>query len=194
MILNFIIQCVLFGVGLAMDAFSVSLAQGLREQGMKTRRKCIIAGVFGLFQTVMPLVGWLLVTGMERIMAAFQKWIPWIALILLVVIGGKMVLEGLRSQDEEGGKQITGFWSLMGLGLATSIDALSVGFTIAELNAMQALAEALIIGAVTFGICFAGLWIGGRIRIRHPGRASVLGGVILICIGIEVFVRGMSGT
>lgn len=160
MALRFIIQSVLFGVGLAMDAFSVSLAQGLREQGMKTRRKCIIAGVFGLFQTVMPLVGWLLVTGMERMMAAFQKWIPWIALILLVVIGGKMVLEGLRSQDEEGGKQITGFWSLMGLGLATSIDALSVGFTIAELNATQALAEALIIGAVTFGICFAGLWMG----------------------------------
>ena len=190
--LLFLLNSVLFGIGLAMDAFSVSMANGLHEPEMKTGRMCLIAGTFGLFQILMPLLGWICIHTIAETFASFQRLIPWIALILLGYIGGRMLLEGLRNDDDSTGE--TAAVSRGGLliqGIATSIDALSVGFTIAEYSFPAALTEALIIGIVTFGICMAGLRIGKYFGMKLAGKASILGGVILIGIGLEIFLTGV---
>ena len=186
--LLFILNSILFGIGLAMDAFSVSVANGLRNPHMHTSRRMIIAGTFGCFQTVMPLLGWFCVHSIAEAFRAFQPYIPWIALVLLAFIGGKMIWEGLHDQSEaeslQGG-------ALFIQGIATSIDALSVGFTIAEYELIFAVTESLIIGIVTFGLCLAGLLLGGRIGSRISGKAGIVGGIILILIGTEIFVTGI---
>lgn len=188
----FIFNSVLLGVGLAMDAFSVSMANGLNEPGMSPRRMCAIAGVYGFFQALMPLTGWLCVHTVVQYFTQFQKFIPWIALILLVYIGGKMVLEGLHGGDDGDDSTATlGIGTLLMQGIATSIDALSVGFTIAEYNLPMAVAAALIIAAVTFVICMGGLLIGRKFGTYLSGRANLLGGIILIGIGIEIFISGV---
>ena len=187
--LLFILNSILFGVGLAMDAFSVSVANGLRETKLSAKSVVKIAGTFGLFQTAMPLAGWLCVHTIAETFSAFQKFIPWIALALLLYIGVKMILEGLRSKEEE--KESLHGWGLIVQGIATSIDALSVGFTIAEYTFPFALSEALIIGIVTFGLCTAGLYFGRKIGSKLSGKATVIGGIILIGIGIEIFLTGI---
>ncbi len=190
--LIFFANSILLGVGLAMDAFSVSAANALHEPNMKLPRMCAIAGTFALFQTAMPLIGWFCVHTVAEKFRAFQKFIPWIALALLLFIGGKMLIEGIRGGGEEDGANArVGFWALIVQGIATSIDALSVGFTIAELGFTQALTECVIIGAVTFLICMVGLVLGKTLGTRLAGKASILGGVILIAIGIEIFVTGV---
>lgn len=187
----FFLNSVLFGVGLAMDAFSVSMANGLNEPNMKKNRMCLIAGVFCGFQILMPLIGWVCVHTVAAVFASFQKFIPWIALALLLYIGGKMLAEGIRSKDGGSEKPAVGFGALLVQGVATSIDALSVGFTISEYTLQAALVEALIIGAVTFVICLAGLMIGRKFGTKLAGKASILGGVILVLIGLEIFVTGI---
>lgn len=188
----FFINSILLGVGLAMDAFSVSLANGLNEPKMKAGRMSLIAGVFAIFQAAMPMIGWTCVHTVVQYFSAFEKFIPWIALILLLYIGGKMLIEGIKGGDEESGKvKNLAFGALMIQGVATSIDALSVGFTIADYNFVMALVCALIIAAVTFGICIAGLIIGKKVGTKIAGKANILGGVILIGIGIEIFVKGV---
>ena len=187
----FFLNSILFGVGLAMDAFSVSLANGLNEPKMPLSRMLQIAGVFGLFQTGMPLLGWFCVHSIAETFQAFHRFIPWIALALLLILGIRMILEGLRGGEE--GKASAHGWGLFLQGIATSIDALSVGFTIAEYGFVFALIESVIIGTVTMGICIAGLELGKRIGTRIAGRASAFGGVILILIGVEIFIRGLSG-
>ena len=184
----FIFNSILFGIGLAMDAFSVSLANGLHEPEMPVSRSLVIAGTFAVFQTLMPLLGWFCVHSIAEAFQAFQRFIPWIALALLVYLGVKMILEGLHKKEEEG--SLKG-GALFVQGIATSIDALSVGFTIAEYTVAFALAESLIIGAVTFGICLAGVRLGGRIGTKLSGKAPILGGIILILIGLEIFVTGV---
>lgn len=187
----FFANSVLFGVGLAMDAFSVSMANGLNEPKMSPKRMCGIAGTFALFQIAMPLIGWLCVHTIANLFTSFQKLIPWIALVLLLYIGGKMLLEGLRRKDNDTEIPAVGFWALMLQGLATSIDALSVGFTIADYRFSAALVESFIIGIVTFGICFGGLIIGKTAGTKLSNKASILGGVILIAIGLEIFITGI---
>ena len=188
----FLFNSVLLGIGLAMDAFSVSLANGLNEPYMKKSRMCGIAGVFAFFQALMPMVGWICIHTIVNYFQAFEKCIPWIALALLGYIGGKMLLEGIRGGDEEDEElHEVGFMGLMVQGVATSIDALSVGFTIADYDFFMALLAAIIIAAVTFFICFWGLEIGKKVGTKLAGKASILGGVILIFIGLEIFVTGV---
>ena len=187
----FFINAIGFGIGLAMDAFSVSMANGLNEPSMKLPRMCGIAGTFAGFQIVMPLLGWLCVHTIAAMFTSFQKLIPWIALILLGWIGGKMLAEGIRNKESGGEIAAVGFGALMIQGIATSIDALSVGFTIADFDFAEALTESLIIGIVTFAICMAGLVIGKKFGTKLAGKASILGGVILIAIGFEIFVSGI---
>ena len=184
----FFFNSILLGVGLAMDAFSVSLANGLREPKMPRRKMLAVAGVFAVFQALMPLLGWLCVHTIVQHFRAFERFIPWIALVLLCWIGGKMLLEGLRGREspEEGGG--VGLAALLVQGVATSIDALSVGFTIAEYNTAMALVCALIIALVTFVICLGGLAIGRKFGTHLAGKAGIMGGVILIFIGLEIFV------
>ena len=188
----FFLNAVAFGVGLAMDAFSVSMANGLNEPDMKKSRMCLIAGTFCVFQTAMPLIGWICVHTIASAFQSFQKFIPWIALVLLLFIGGKMLIEGIKNRNGgEAEEAAVGIGALLVQGVATSIDALSVGFTIADYQFAEALTEALIIGIVTFAICIGGLLIGKKFGTRLAGKASILGGVILIGIGIEIFVSGL---
>jgi Predicted membrane protein len=187
----FFINSALLGVGLAMDAFSVSVADGLNDPGMKARRACIIAGVFALFQAVMPMLGWLCVHTILRYFEVFEKLIPWIALTLLAYIGGKMIYEGIRRRGGTDSIPQLGFAVLMVQGIATSIDALSVGFTIAEYKAVMALICALIISVVTFIICIAGLLIGKKFGTALSNKAEIFGGCILVGIGIEIFIKSM---
>lgn len=189
----FFVNSAFLGVGLAMDAFSVSLANGLNEPKMAKRKMGGIAGVFAVFQALMPLLGWICVHTILQYFKLFEKLIPWIALILLAFIGGKMLLEGLGQEQEEGQKKTLGPAGLLVQGVATSIDALSVGFTIAKYGFWMALACALIIAAVTFVICMIGLVLGKKFGTKLAGKASVLGGVILIAIGLEIFLTGVFG-
>ena len=187
----FIINSILLGVGLAMDAFSVSLANGLNEPKMGKGRMSTIAGVFAIFQAVMPMIGWICVHTVMQYFTAFEKFIPWIALLLLCYIGGKMLIDGIKGEDESGEAGKLGIAALLIQGVATSIDALSVGFTIAEYNLGMALLCAAIIAVVTFIICVFGLMLGKKFGTKFANKASILGGVILIGIGIEIFVTGV---
>lgn len=187
----FIFNSVLLGVGLAMDAFSVSLANGLNEPHMKKKKMCEIAGVFAIFQALMPMAGWVCVHTIVQYFRTFEKFIPWIALVLLLFIGGKMLIEGIRNKEAEVEKAEVGFAALFVQGVATSIDALSVGFTIAEYGLLMALVCAAIIAVVTFFVCLAGLVIGKKFGTKFSNKAEILGGIILIVIGIEIFVTGV---
>lgn len=187
----FIFNSVLLGVGLAMDAFSVSLTNGLNEPDMKRGRMCGIAGVFAGFQALMPMLGWICVRTVVQYFVMFEKFIPWLALVLLVYIGGKMLIDGIRKKDSEEKEEGIGAGALFLQGVATSIDALSVGFTIAGYGWIRALSSALIIAGVTFIICMAGLMIGKKFGTRLSDRAQILGGVILIVIGLEIFIKGI---
>lgn len=195
MSLIFIFNSLMLGAGLAMDAFTVSLANGMQEPDMRRGKQAGIAGIFAGFQTLMPLIGWICVHTVLQYFQAFEKLIPWIALILLGFIGGKMLIEGLHPQKEETEKQsvAVGFGALCVQGIATSIDALSVGFTIADYNAPMAIAAALMIGAVTFLICYAGIKIGRKAGVKLAGKATVFGGILLIGIGLEIFISNMIG-
>ena len=128
--------------------------------------------------------------------SAFERFIPWIALILLCYIGGKMLVEGIRNKDGNVEEEDAKGLSLSGLlvqGVATSIDALSVGFTIEKYDLTMALVSSLIIAVVTFCICMGGLVIGKKAGTHLSGKASILGGIILIGIGLEIFISGMIG-
>ena len=187
---KFFFNSALFGVGLAMDAFSVSLANGLNEPKMKKNRMCKIAGVFAFFQFLMPMIGWVCVHTVVQYFKAFERFIPWIALFLLLYIGGSMLLEGIKGGEEEE-EHYVGKRALLMQGIATSIDALSVGFTIADYGFMMAFVSSVIIAVVTFFICYGGLEIGKKVGTKLSNKAAILGGVILIFIGIEIFVTGV---
>lgn len=189
--LLFVLNSILLGVGLAMDAFSVSLANGLNEPFMRKKKMCGIAGVFGFFQALMPMAGWVCVHTIIYYFKAFEKFVPWIALILLVYIGGGMVLEGIKNDEEKAEKTRLSVGTLFVQGIATSIDALSVGFTIAEYGFVMAFVCSIIIAVVTFIISYAGLIIGKKFGTKFSNRADILGGVILIFIGLEIFLKGV---
>lgn len=188
---TFVITAVLLGVALAMDAFSVSLAGGLNEPKMKQKRMCLIAGVFAGFQALMPMLGWVCVHTVVTLFESFEKFIPWIALVLLLFLGGKMIYEGLSRKDDEE-LPAASAKLLFVQGVATSIDALSVGFTVFEkYNLLAAVVAALIIAAVTFAICIAGLFIGRKLGTAIGGKATIVGGIILIAIGLRIFIKGV---
>ena len=189
--LVFFINSILLGIGLAMDAFSVSLANGLNEPKMCRPRMCLIAGVFAFFQALMPMIGWVCVHTVLKFFGILEKAIPWIALALLLFIGGKMLIEGLKNDSEDEIKSRVSFGGLMLQGVATSIDALSVGFTISDYGFVMALVCSLIIAALTFVICTAGLVIGKKFGTALSGKATVFGGAILIFLGIEIWAKGV---
>ena len=187
----FFMNSALLGVGLAMDAFSVSLANGMNEKKLRKSRMAYIAGVYAFFQFLMPMVGWICVHTIVQIFSQFKKCIPWIALILLLYIGGSMIWESVKGEEEIEEVKKLSFAVLMLQGIATSIDALSVGFTIADYGFVMALVCSIIIAVVTFAICETGLYLGKTLGTKLAGKADVLGGVILIGIGIEIFVKGV---
>ncbi len=216
----FITNSIALGVGLAMDAFSVSIANGLNEPEMSRRKMCGIAGTYAGYQFAMPMIGWLCVHTIAEQFEAFRVFIPWIALALLAWIGGKMLIEGIQNNKKDAGAEgsketacldagvagsasahnagenaksgaCLGFGTLMLQGIATSIDALSVGFTIADYGTGMAITCSLLVAVTTFLICMSGLLFGKRFGERLADKATILGGVILIAIGVEIFVKGV---
>ncbi|MBQ0042886.1 MAG: manganese efflux pump [Lachnospiraceae bacterium] len=187
----FILNSILLGVGLAMDAFSVSLANGLADPKMRFGKMSGIAGCFAFFQWFMPMIGWVCVHTILQYFGFFEKFIPWIALLLLLFIGGKMLIEGIKGGEEEASKVRLTFGVLMVQGIATSIDALSVGFTISEYDLVLALVSTIIIAITTFAICIIGLIIGKVVGTKLAGKAQILGGIVLIIIGLEIWIKGV---
>ena len=190
---SFFLNSALLGVGLAMDAFSVSLANGLHDPRMGRGQMARVAGTFAFFQFLMPMIGWLCVRTVAEAFTAFQRAVPWIALILLGWIGGKMLYEGSvrRDGDEEKEAPALGHGTLLMQGVATSIDALSVGFTIERYRWPHALTASTIIAVVTFAICVGGLLIGRKFGTKLSRWASMLGGSILVLIGLEIFIKNL---
>ncbi len=197
----FFFEAAMLGVGLAMDAFSVSLANGLHEPRMRLGKMIGVAGVFAIFQAAMPLIGWICVKTIVEIFGFLESLIPWCALGLLGFIGGKMLMEGIKENRAcsceksaeceiiQRTKSLT-IGALLVQGVATSIDALSVGFTIAEYGLIEAVVAAAVIALVTFPICLGGIFIGRVAGERMSGKAGILGGAILIFIGLEIFITG----
>ena len=184
----FFITNFFLGVGLA---FSVSLANGLNEPKMSFKKMGLVSGIFAFFQALMPMIGWFCVHTLVEYFTAFEKYIPWIALVLLVFIGGKMLIEGLEKKEEKQEVKSLKLWALLVQGVATSIDALSVGFTISEYDLFMALIAVLTIAVVTFIICFLGIYIGKKVGTKLSNKASILGGSILIIIGLYIFLNGI---
>ena len=191
----FFINSVLLGVALSMDAFSISIANTLHEPNMRKFKMIFAAFIYAFFQFAMPMLGWICVHTVLVYFKVFEKFIPWIALILLLYIGGKMIWEGISAKNEESSDEpfsITA-GTLIVQGIATSIDALSVGFTIADYSFAAAFVCSIIIAAVTFAICITGIIIGktAGTKLKLENKAGIAGGLILIAIGIEIFVKGV---
>ena len=186
------LNSIFLGFGLALDAFSVSVADAMANPDMKKSRKISIAFTFAFFQMLMPLSGWFCVRTIADKFSLFQKAIPYIALILLAYIGFKMVIESRKGEEEKDeGAAVLTFATLMVQGIATSIDALSVGFAIADYSSLEALTSTLIIGATTFIICIFGLEVGKKVGKAFSDKATLFGGCILIIISLEIFIKGV---
>ena len=190
---NLIFSSVLLGIGLAMDAFSVSLANGLNEPKMNIKKVFAISGIFALFQAMMPMIGWIAISGFLEIFNQFKPFIPWIACILLCFIGGKMLYDTLHpdSDDEDNVKKLT-IGALFVQAIATSIDALTAGIDLAKdysLNQYPFVIIAVcIIAILTFTICFSGVKLGQKMGTKLANKAGILGGSVLIFLGLKIFV------
>ncbi len=187
----FFLNTCLLGVGLAMDAFSVSLANGLNEPKMGFGRMSLVAGTFAIFQFIMPMTGWVCIHTIVEYFKMFEKFIPWIGFAILMWIGGEMIVEGIKGNKEAEEIQETkslSFGKLMIQGIGTSIDALSVGFTIEQYDLKTAIIASFLIGIITFGICISGVKIGKQFGMKLAKKATILGGCILVAIGIEILV------
>lgn len=185
-----IITSILLGCGLAMDACAVSMANGLKEPKMKLNKIALIAFMFAFFQAAMPLIGYFVGSAL---LSKIEWIIPWVALVLLSFVGGKMLYEGIKHKDEEeddNNKSLT-FKALIIQAIATSIDALSVGFTISNYTILQAFICCAIVAVVTFAICVAAVFIGKKFGTKLGNKAEILGGIILIGIGLEIFITGV---
>ncbi len=201
-IIKFILTSLLLGVGLTMDAFSVSIANGLKEPDMKKGKMLGVASTYAIFQYAMPMIGWICVHTVVEKFKKFEYAIPWIALILLLYIGGKMIIENIVEMKKAKNQEIEdneskedtkklGFWTLMVQGVATAIDALSVGFTISDYGIYKALICGAIIAVVTLLFCLFGLFFGKKLGSKFSSRAELIGGIILVAIGLEIFISGM---
>lgn len=189
MTFEFVLYNIILGAGLAMDALGVSVANAVYNPKIKLGQVLIMTGCFGLFQFIMPLAGWLCVRTVVNFLSAIHPFIPWIAGIVLILLGLKVILESRKEDKEKQGVICSSIGILFFMALATSIDALSVGFTIADYDFLEAFFSSLIIGLVTFSICLFGVALVKKsLRIMNF-KAELLGGIILIAIGILGIIR-----
>ncbi len=176
------------GVGLSMDAFAVALCKGLGMKRVNYRHALVIALFFGMFQALMPVIGWALGTQFERFITPIDHWI---AFCLLAFIGGKMLLDAVRNEGcKECGeyRERLDLRELLMLAVATSIDALAVGITFAFLH-VDIVLSATIIGIITFAISFAGVVVGNRFGARFERPATIVGGAVLVLIGVKILLE-----
>lgn len=183
-----IITSALLGIGLAMDACAVSMADGLKEPKMKINKQLLIALMFGLFQGLMPFIGYLFGC---QFLTKIEWIIPWVALILLGYIGASMLIGGIKNKEEDEDDKDLTFKVLFVQAIATSIDALSVGFSIADYTLIEAVICVSFIAVITFAICVAAVYIGKKFGTKLGNKAEILGGIILLSIGIEIFISGV---
>ncbi len=179
-----IIELVLIAVGLAMDAFAVSICKGLSMKKMDWKKAGIIGAYFGIFQGGMPLVGYLLGVGFQEKIQAVDHWI---AFALLAFIGGNMIKEAL-SKDEDECNDSVDFKTMIVLAIATSIDALAIGVTFAFLK-VNILLAVLLIGIITFVISMIGVKIGNVFGDKYEKKAEFAGGLILILLGLKILLE-----
>lgn len=183
-----IIELLLTAVGLAMDAFAVSVCKGLGMKKIHYGQALVIALFFGVFQAVMPLIGYLLGTSFAKYIQAFDHWI---AFILLLFIGGKMLWDAFHADSDETPvvqDDRLHYRELLMLAIATSIDALAVGIAFACLE-VSLLRSVTIIGVVTLVLSFVGVCIGNKFGNRFQNKAAIAGGVVLILIGSKILVE-----
>lgn len=184
---GFLINSILLGFGLAADAFSVSVVNGIRYPHMKPSRTALMAGTFSAFQALMPMGGWFLTRTLLHHFQKFRHFLPWVSQFFLLYLGIRMILDSKpEPSDRAAPAHLTGS-VLLFQAVATSIDALLVGFTIAAYPIFPALLCALIIASVTLVLCFLGGRWGRALGLSLAGKASVLSGIILILIALEHF-------
>ncbi|MEN6329766.1 MAG: manganese efflux pump MntP family protein [Methanobacteriaceae archaeon] len=181
-----LLSILVLALGLAMDAFSVSITRGLSVR-CDIKHALLIALFFGGFQALMPVLGW--ASGME--LANFMaQWAPWVAFILLFLIGAKMIYESFRHPEEEDTCEILSIRELLFLSIATSIDAFAVGVTFAFLN-ISLLQPIIIIGVVTFLLSLLGVYIGKRVGHLFENKIEIVGGLLLIAIGFKILLENL---
>jgi putative Mn2+ efflux pump MntP len=184
MVSVFFIAC-----GLAMDAFAVSVASGLAEKKLQFRYAFKIAVFFGLFQAVMPVVGWLMGFGLRAYITEIDHWV---AFGLLALVGGKMIYESFKFKEAENPSSPHGIYVLLLLSIATSIDALAIGISLTLIN-VPIIMPAIVIGIVTFIFSCSGVYIGNRFGHFFEKKIEALGGVILIGIGLKILIEHLGG-
>jgi len=173
-------------VGLSMDSFAVSISCGLAEQKVKFGHAVKISFAFALFQGIFPLLGWLMGTELKVFVESIDHWI---AFFLLAYLGGKMIYESLRKDKDEKIADIYSFRHIMTLSIATSIDALVVGFSYAMAETGKIFGGALIIGSVTFFFSMLGIRIGKDVGNKLGSKVELLGGIILFGIGLKILIE-----
>ena len=184
----FYINSIGFGVGLAMDACAVSMTNGLNEPKMKGGRVVFISLIYALFQMAMPLIGYF---AGHMFVNTLAKFVPYITLVLLSYIGINTIIDSVKCCNEENACKTLTFNLILSQAIATSIDALSVGVTLLTYTLIQALVTAFIIGVTTFVLCVIAVYIGKKFGNSLGAKAKILGGVVLIIIGIEIFIKGV---
>jgi len=181
-----IVTLIIIAVSLAMDAFAVSVAKGIASRTVKLSLALQLSIFFGLFQGLMPILGWYSGSFMS---AKLQNYDHWIAFVILSAVGGKMIYEAFQIEKEEEKATVDyiGFYLLISLSIATSIDAFAVGFSFSFLKILIFF-PALIIGIVTFIFSFAGTYIGNKFGHFFENKIEIVGGIILILVGLKILL------
>ena len=180
-----IVELIFTAIGLSMDAFAVSVCNAMMVNNLRLRDAAKFGLFYGFFQALMPLIGWLAGKTFSSYVIAFDHWV---AFVLLAFIGGKMILDAVRGEEECSNENPLKFKVLFVLAIATSIDALAVGITFAFMK-MAILSSVLLIGAITFAISTAGALIGKKAGSALGSRAEIVGGIILILIGAKILIE-----
>lgn len=180
-----LLEVILIGIGLSMDAFAVAICKGLSVDKLKLKHYFIVGAWFGVFQAIMPTIGYFLGSTFEQYITAYDHWV---AFILLALIGGNMIREAFSKEEEEVDSSFS-FKNMLLLAVATSIDALAVGLTFSLFPEMNIGLSVGLIGCLTFGISCIGLKIGNIFGCKYKSKAEFVGGVILILIGLKILLE-----
>ena len=183
-----ILEILLLGIGLSMDAFAVSICKGLSTKKLQFKHYLIIGAWFGGFQALMPTIGYFLGSTFEQYITAFDHWV---AFVLLAAIGANMIKESFSREESETSASFA-FKTMLLMALATSIDALAVGITFAFLR-VDILTSVGLIGVTTFALSIVGVAVGHRFGARYEKPATVAGGIVLILIGLKILIEHLTG-